>query len=333
VTMSTSAQDLPQPTSAVSSQRHDPARPKAGIKFEIVAGAHQGAVLTLDGTNYRIGSSPNADIVLSDAGIAPEHAVLRVDRGSVSVGATGGNITVDRESLPLSRGCRVNLPVSITVGAAQIHLSDPDQIIQSPGPFRQLLTTAGVTVCAALAIAIAAQEWRGAAGLSPVAVTVGSADAGAAEPSPPQQELSAANAPNPSGPTAEDAMGALNTRLDGSKIRSLHISAENGRLVATGTLTKQEAAEWAAIQQWFDQTYGGRFVLTTRIEPPSSARALPALQLQSIYYGEPRPYIMTADGEHYFKGAVLDNGWILRDITEDRVLLGKDGETAALTYR
>jgi hypothetical protein len=331
VTMSTATQDLPQRTGAVPSPPGAREPKAAGIKFEVISGAHQGAVLTLDGTDYRIGSSPDADIVLSDPGIAPEHAVLRIDRGRVSIGATGGTVTVDQDLLPLSRGCRVKLPVSITVGTAQIHLSDPGRKDQSPGLFLQLLTTAGVATCAALAFAIATQEWRGTASLLAVAVTAGSADAGAAEPSTSSTPEGTANALNASGPTAEDAMGALNARLDAAKIRTLRISADNGRLAVTGTLTKQESAEWAGIQQWFDQTYGGRIVLTTRIEPSGGARALPSLQLQAIWYGD-HPYIMTADGEHYFKGAVLDNGWILRDITEDRVLLGKDGETVALTY-
>jgi hypothetical protein len=97
-------------------------------------------------------------------------------------------------------------------------------------------------------------------------------------------------------------------------------------------VSQQEAIDWAAIQQWFDQTYGGRIVLTTKISPPGEPRTMPALPLQAIWYGE-RPYIVTADGERYFQGAVLDNGWIIRDIGEDRLLLAKDGETVALTYR
>jgi hypothetical protein len=103
-------------------------------------------------------------------------------------------------------------------------------------------------------------------------------------------------------------------------------------LAVAGKLSQQEAIDWATIQQWFDQTYGGRIVLTTKITPPGETRTMPALQLQAIWYGE-HPYIVTADGERYFEGAVLDNGWIIRDIGEDRVLLAKGGETVALTYR
>jgi hypothetical protein len=173
------------------------------------------------------------------------------------------------------------------------------------------------------------EEWPRSVGVLTVAVTAGSADVGA-----PKLSTSASEGPAVVSvvATAEDAARALNDRLDAARIRTLRISAENGRLMATGTLSPQEAADWAGIQQWFDQTYGGRIVLTTRIEPPAGARPMPTLQIQAIWYGE-RPYIVTADGEHYFVGAVLDNGWIIREIGEDRLLLGKDGETVALTYR
>ncbi|MGA7808866.1 FHA domain-containing protein, partial [Bradyrhizobium sp.] len=46
------------------------------LKFEVVAGAHRGAALLLSEGDYRIGSSSDADIVLSDPGIVPDHVVL-----------------------------------------------------------------------------------------------------------------------------------------------------------------------------------------------------------------------------------------------------------------
>jgi hypothetical protein len=42
---------------------------------------------------------------------------------------------------------------------------------------------------------------------------------------------------------------------------------------------------------------------------------------------------VAADGEHYFNGAVLNDGWVVRDIGENRVLLAKDDQTVALNYR
>jgi hypothetical protein len=300
------------------------------LKFDVVAGAHRGAVLLLNEGDYRIGSSSDADIVLSDPGIVPEHAVLHVGRSELRLAATGAGVTVEQKLLPVSHGCRVRLPANLMLGAAQIRLSGAGENAPSRGILWRSLGVAGVLLGVGLAVVVAR-------GLSPVAsaasvaIAVVSSDDGAAGDSTSQSSAGSSTARSVS-PTVEEAVRALNARLEAARIQTLRISAENGRLSAMGTLAGRAAADWAAIQQWFDQTYGSRFVLTTRLDPSSEPRTMPALQLQAIWYGA-RPYIVTADGEHYFNGAVLNNGWVIRDIGQDRVLLAKDGETVALNYR
>jgi hypothetical protein len=59
---------------------------------------------------------------------------------------------------------------------------------------------------------------------------------------------------------------------------------------------------------------------------------MPVVNVQAVWFGE-RPYIITAEGNRYYKGASLDNGWTIKDIADGRILLSKDGETLALVYR
>jgi hypothetical protein len=310
-----------------------PSAKQAKLKFEVVAGAHRGAVLWLDEGDYRIGSSPDADIVLSDHGVAAGHAVLRVGRGAVHLGASGAGVTVEREPLPVSHGCRVRLPANFTLGTAQIVLSHSDENAGARGIVIQRRLTAAVVLAGVGLAVVAARGLPIKAGrATSIAVTAVSADDSAGSLSPPPGVPSTALSANSSGPTAEEVITALNSRLKAANVETLQISAENGRLSATGTLTGDAADKWTAIQQWFDQTYGSRFVLATKLDPPGAPRTMPALQLEAIWYGE-RPYIVTADGEHYFTGAVLNNGWVIRDIDENRVLVAKDGETVALKYR
>ncbi|HLK82472.1 MAG TPA: FHA domain-containing protein [Xanthobacteraceae bacterium] len=314
----------------------------ARLKFEVVAGTHEGAVLMLDWADYRIGSSPNADIVLSDEGVAAEHAVLRLRPGGVRIDATGGDVTVEQERLPLWRGSRVRLPVNLTIGAARICLSgdgedDPAPRLDGLGRWliRNPLTAAGALACLVLAAAVITRELPQSARTAVLAATTGTSDVDALQHSRSGSAAagrSIASAYTQSAVTAEQAAHELGARLDAAKIGTLHVSAADGRLAVAGKVSREEALRWAAIQQWFDQTYGGRIVLTTDISAAGEARTMPALQLQAIWYGE-HPYIVTEDGERYFEGAVLDNGWIIREIGEDRLLLAKGGETVALTYR
>jgi hypothetical protein len=303
---------------------------QAGLKFEVVAGAHRGAVLLLDEGDYRIGSSPDADIVLSDRGVAPGHAMLHVGRGAVRLSASGADVTVEHEPLPVSHGCRVRLPSSFMLGPAEIVLSPSHD--NAPDRGIAIRRGLGVAVVIVAGVSLAVVVARGLPSRVGLAATVASSDDNIGSMPRPSGAPSTALPDSASGPTMEDALKALNGRLEAAQIQTLQISAENGRLSATGTLSGQAADKWAAIQQWFDQTYGGRFVLGTTLDPPGAPRTLPALQLSAIWYGE-RPYIVTADGEHYFTGAVLDNGWIVRDIDENRVLLAKGSETVALKYR
>lgn len=319
---------------AGASSAAPPRRKSAKLKFEVVAGTHAGAVLLLDWADYRIGSSPDADIVLSDEGVAPDHAVLHLGPGGVRIDATGGSVTIEHEPLALWRGRRVRLPANVTLGAARIHLCGDggddlgprfDQLGRGLG--RRLLhnplTSAAVLACLVIAVTVA-RELPQSARAGRDGEHSGAAVVGASE----RPTSGAANAQS----VAEAAARQLSTRLDAANIRTLRVSTADGRVAVAGKVTKEEAVSWAAIQQWFDQAYRGDIVLTTDIGPAGESRAMPALQLQAIWYGE-NPYIVTAGGERYFEGAVLDNGWIIREIGEDRLLLGKGGETVALTYR
>jgi hypothetical protein len=338
VTASTARPATSPPPHAVEGQEGAPSaapprRQSAKLKFEVVAGTHQGASLLLDWADYRIGSSQDADIVLSDDGVAPEHAVLHVGPGGVRIDATGGSVTIEHEPLALWRGRRVRLPANVTLGAARIHLAGDggDDLGPRFNEFgRELgrrvlhnpLTGAAVLACLVIAVTVAREL--------PQTARAGrdGEHTGAAEVAASERPTSGANAQS----VAEAAARELSTRLDAANIRTLRVTTADGRVAVAGKVTKEEAVSWAAIQQWFDQAYSGGIVLTTDISPTAEGRTMPALQLQAIWYGE-HPYVLTAGGERYFEGAVLDNGWTIREIGEDRVLLAKGGETVALTYR
>jgi hypothetical protein len=141
--------------------------------------------------------------------------------------------------------------------------------------------------------------------------------------------------PNPRpGPAlnAEDAGRKLTERLDGSGLTGLRVTAAGGQVVVTGSITKQQTGAWTEAQQWFDATYRGRLVLVANVTPTDAKKPMPVVNVQAVWFGE-RPYIITAEGNRYYKGAYLDNGWTIKDIADGRILLAKDGETLSLVYR
>src|SRR5688500_6158356 len=98
--------------------------------LESTAGFHRGVRLELEPGDIRIGSTPDADIVLRDAGIAAEHAILRVGRGSIDLHAVGGEVRVGEEVIASGYGCALQTPIDLTIGEARLRIS----VEQAPAP-------------------------------------------------------------------------------------------------------------------------------------------------------------------------------------------------------
>jgi hypothetical protein len=331
--------------------------------LESTAGFHRGVRLELDPGDVRIGSTPGADIVLRDAGIAAEHAVLRVGRRTIDLHAIGGEVRVGEEIIANGYGCALQAPVDLTIGEARLRIS----IERNQAPARPAILIAGALLFAVPALGLAAMrpaapkaydltsvaraEALGDETLSVTAASRLMADLPAADRQFIQHCLSTRPGisvreaiaelngcdrqppPNP-GPAlnAEDAGRKLAERLDASGLSGLRVSTGGGQVVVTGSIMKQQTDAWTEAQQWFDAAYRGRLVLVAKVTLTEAKKPMPVVNVQAVWFGE-RPYIITAEGNRYYKGAFLDNGWTIKDIADGRILLTKDGETLALVYR
>ncbi|MFM9272136.1 FHA domain-containing protein [Halomonas elongata] len=94
--------------------------------LEVTEGFHQGVAVPLEQAVCRIGAAEQADVMLSDVGVAAEHVILRFHARMVAIEAVGGEVTVGGETLAQGTGWRTDLPVTIDVGGARLRLSRPD---------------------------------------------------------------------------------------------------------------------------------------------------------------------------------------------------------------
>src|SRR5215469_803941 len=118
--------------------------------LESTAGFHRGVRLELEPGDIRIGSTPGADIVLRDAGIAAEHAILRVGRRSIDLHAVGGEVRVGEEIIANGYGCALRAPIDLTIGEARLRIS----IERAQAPARP--RSAAILVAGALLFAVPA---------------------------------------------------------------------------------------------------------------------------------------------------------------------------------
>lgn len=282
------------------------------VVLQITAGAHSGVVLPIEADVCRIGASAESDIVLSDAGVVEDHAALRIDRGRVHVEARGGEVSLAGGSVvPKGQGCRVRLPADIRIGSSTIRLTGgPAQ------PFWLQPPLAAVACVALLLVGSIVATQAGFVG-------------GDAEGSAPRAAL-ARPAVLAAATPATDPATALGDKIAASGLQGLKVETAGDRIVVRGAIEDAARPAWAAAQRWFDETYGGRYVLASEVGSKSAA-ARPRFQLQAIWFG-PSPYVVTADGQRRYAGATLSDGWVLKEIRENKVVVAKAGEEVALSY-
>ena len=361
--------------------------------LESTAGFHRGVRLELEQGDVRIGSTPGADIVLRDAGIAAEHAVLRVGRRTIDLHAIGGEVRVGENIIANGYGCALQAPIDLTIGEARLRISiernqatAPTPVEPGAAPARPRISKA-IMIAGALLLAVPA---LGLAAMRPAAkandltsVTRAEAQAQAQAPGNDNPTLAAASklmadlpaadrkfiehclsartgisvreaiaelngcdrqpsprlaaalngtSPNGAALNAEEAGRKLTERLEASGLSGLRVGAAGGQVTVTGSITKQQNGAWTEVQQWFDAAYRGRLVLVANVTSTEVKKPAPVMNVQAVWFGE-RPYVITTEGNRYYKGAFLDNGWMIKDIVDGRILLAKDGETLALVYR
>lgn len=129
------------------------------------------------------------------------------------------------------------------------------------------------------------------------------------------------------------------TRFLGEKVTELglghlvQVGYVDGRMVVAGSLNQHETAHWQQVRAAFTERYGTDLPIVEKITPRTDVAmplnrgadyGPPRLDVVSISLGRLR-YITLSDNRKFFEGAMLDNGFILRSIEADRLVLSRNG--------
>ncbi|CAM5627005.1 hypothetical protein MAUB1S_10698 [Mycolicibacterium aubagnense] len=285
----------------------------------VTRGFHSGASLELTEPSYAIGSDNDSDIILRDPGVASLHARLHRKGSLVEVEAIGGDLELDgSETIRKGQGCRRRMPLSISLGDAQLRLTGPEPAKNRWSLSQRPLLAGGVLIAAVFAISIAAN------GLSIAKTDDKAAKIGLADGEVTGSIL---------GADAEHlaaAQTALTERLGQSGLGTVSVGRSDERLVVSGTIPNAQSSTWTEVRTWFDQKFG-QVPLVSNIAIGDAAKP-PRLTLQAIWYGE-RPYVIAGDGTRYHEGAFTNDGWTIKEIGQTALVLTKGGATVALKYQ
>jgi hypothetical protein len=305
--------------------------------LQVMEGVHEGVSMPLVKSAYSIGCKPGVDIMLADSGIAPEHGIVRLHGSAVLVEAAGGEIGVGKRCIPHGHGCRVTLPVELKFGTAIVKIAR-NRSDGSPWRSRRMVyrgaaiagigfamlvplsgfdTDAAITrlslVVPSDAIVSPFQLVQGSVGLPSGTFTVASTGSAAAP-----------------GVDPNVIAEALATKLREAGLGHLVTKMEGIRTVVSGVISHEQVSAWSEVQRWFDRTYGAHFILASAVEARAPS-GNPRFDLQAISYSE-TPYVITGDGQRRYPGAILDQGWVIKDIHAGRLTLVKDGKELALSF-
>ncbi|MBB4017167.1 hypothetical protein GGR16_002196 [Chelatococcus caeni] len=295
-------------------------QPPAGPALAVVSGCHAGASFQLLDKVYRIGSTAEADIVLADPGIAPDHATIRIGRGSMKVEARGGDVDVAGHGLlPGGYGRLVRLPAEITLGGATLRITDdrmpplPRAVHLARRAARRPLPVAGLALGLILALSlpvILMERGRGA----------GADAAGQAAGTAPQMR-----------PTTHEAAEQLKSRIAAADLAGLQVTAvDDSRIVVAGVVPERKMPAWTETRSWFDATYAQNPLLVSQVTA-SDSFPIQGLRLRAVWFGD-TPYVVTGDGRKHHEGAVIEGGWRVERIDREAVTFARDGNVVRLTY-
>ncbi len=273
-----------------------------------VSGSHAGATHELAEKPYVIGSSLDADIVLTDPRIAGRHARITPARGYVEIEALESSIVAGTFTLQPAETIEVRYPVTLEVGAAK--LSVVSQRVLGPIPLLVLGGAAATVLLVAEVYSSGAKPFHlSRPSIASVNVTAGSA-----------QKEKPAETKGTSG-----AVEAMQQRLNAAHLSSLVVSSSLGSVFVAGSIAPAQEAEWRAAQVWFDEKYGQTLPLQAevKVSPEKSARA--PVTVQSVWLGK-FPYFIDGEGNKHLEGSVLKDGWVLEKIADNKIMLKRHNE-------
>ncbi len=289
--------------------KEDPAQPLGVWHLDVVSGPNAGASVPLRDGRYRLGSCIDNDIILADPAMADHQAILSVGGGGATLEPAAPGIQ--------SRGKRLHAGEALNV-AGGCELAVGDTFMKFTPPPRRARRRWPVALAGAVPLVLMTSL---AFGLThshvkhkPALVV----------------HTAAVAAPARLAPTPADAQTALQIHLAGAGLSpAVALSQTNGAVVATGALQAAQLPAWTAAHMWFDGRYHGSIALVDQVakgQPPAG----PSFAIRAVSSGDV-PYVIDTRGERYTVGAVVDGGWTIQYIGNDRVTLRKDGREVSET--
>ncbi len=285
------------------------------LALSVRSGRHTGAQQAISMPAFSIGSSLDADLVLTDPSVSPHHARLSIRDGVMKVEAIASPLFLNGTELTANAAGETRLPSRLRVGNVEIDITEAGPTSKGTGMQKVLLALAALLILGGSAF---------------LALPGGSS-------------LFRSNSENQtSGQSLSKSQGvalgelrkaadSLKERLLAANIRTIEIATDGGVVSAKGTVISAAKRDWDALQVWFDGAHGRNVFLHSEVIVANPEAPEPPITVQSVWTGR-EPYLIDGQGNKHSEGVVLKDGWIIEKIEPGKVTLVKNRQRLLLTF-
>jgi hypothetical protein len=286
----------------------------SGLSLRVTKGKHAGAVQDLQYMPLVIGSSLDADIVLTDEAVLTKHLRLTPGVSTAGLEPLDGEVLSEGRSIYPGGKAQVRYPLRIALGGAELEIAQKRVAGLRPA--------ANLALLGALFAIFAAIIYSGIAGKGSSLHTL-------QEPAP-----AAATLVKLAGPDTEltkAAAEALRFHLASLNIDTVTITQGEGTVGAHGTVEAERKDDWHSLEIWFDENFGQHVVLQSNVSAAPENRPKAPIALQAVWAGK-FPYIIDGEGNKHFEGSKIRDGWIVEKIEEGGTTIRKGKEALMIKY-
>ncbi len=104
---------------------------------------------------------------------------------------------------------------------------------------------------------------------------------------------------------------------------------EVNSIVVDGSIPNSAQDNWLVVKSNFDKLYAPFMHIIDQFG--NQAGGVPVMAIRGVWAGL-KPYVIFNDGGVYFEGTLLEGGWTIDRIREDRVVISRNNEVVDLTF-
>ena len=277
------------------------------VRVSVLTGRHKGAVANVNSGRMVIGSSTNADIVITDEGIADEHVRVTARRNwwssQIEVQSLNGTFVVGYQVPNEAGSLIVNLPADVVVGSTRIRF-------ESTVP-RNELWTSGRGLMMAIFIGAALGL------ILPFLPVISGSIPTFWSPAASQSQVSSVD-------------GILQQLSNSGLVGKVHVSERWGTFIFRGTLPVGEYEKWRAVKR---QLLAQGLTVEKMVDLVGSSTAGRTRQkIISAVVMDPEPMVIAYNGRKARVGELLVDGWVVKEISGDVVLLQRGQQSVRVRW-